>query len=95
MKFYLFELQADAHIRKSREYLEEAYLKRVEHEAAAEHHGALSAMYAQRIDRIEAEIREAAGVRSNTGQPVENPGSETLRMKSDSVVAYPSRASHA
>jgi hypothetical protein len=95
MRFYLFELQADAHIRKSREYLEEAYLKRVEHQAAAEHHGALSKMYTQRIARIEAEIREATGVRSNSAQTVESPGNETLRLKSDSVVAYPSRASHA
>ncbi|WP_296530393.1 hypothetical protein [Rhodoferax sp.] len=95
MRFYLFELQADAHIRKSREYLEEAHLKRVEHEAAAEHHQALSTMYTQRIARIEAEIREATGLRSGNGQPVEDAASEPLRLKSDSVVPYPSRASHA
>ncbi|MHB8948516.1 MAG: hypothetical protein ACYC4S_05575 [Rhodoferax sp.] len=95
MKFYLFELQADAHVRKSREYLEEAYLKRVEHQAAAEHHGALSKMYTQRIARIEAEIREATNLRTNSAQTVEGHGNEPLRLKADSVVAYPSRASHA
>ena len=95
MRFYLFERQADAHIRKSREYLEEAKVKRVEHQAAAEHHNALAKMYAVRIARIEAEINEVFQVRLNSSQPVEIAGNESLRMKSDSVVKYPSRASHA
>lgn len=95
MRFYLFELQADAHIRKSREYLEEAHVKRVEHQAAAEHHGALTRMYAERIARIEAEISAASGARSTSGQSVEVAGNESIRLKSDSVLPYPSRASHA
>lgn len=95
MRFYLFERQADAHIRKSREYLEEAKVKRVEHQAAAEHHSALAKMYAVRIARIEAEINETFQVRLNSSQPVEISGNENLLLKSDSVVKYPSRASHA
>ncbi len=94
MRFYLFERQADAHIRKSREYLEEANVRRVEHQAAAEHHRALNNMYAERIARIEAEISDVFRIRSSSGQPVEDAGSG-LRVKSDSVVNYPARASHA
>lgn len=95
MRFYLFERQADAHIRKSREFLEEANVRRVEHQAAAEHHRALTNMYAERIARIEAEISDAFRIRSNSVQPVEDAGSGSMRVKSDSVVNYPARASHA
>ena len=59
MKFHLFEKNSDAYLRKSREYLEEANLARVEHQAAAEHHAALAKMYTDRIARIEAEIQHA------------------------------------
>lgn len=95
MLFYLFERPPNAHIRKSREYLEEANLRRVEHQAAAEHHSALADMYAGRVARIEAEIAEALHARSGSGLPQEEAGSESVRLKSDSVVNYPSRASHA
>lgn len=95
MRFYLFEPQLDMHIRKSREYLEEAKVRRVEHQVAAEHHSALTKMYAERITRIEAEISDALQVRSKSSQPVEAIGHESVRQKSDSVMIYPSRASHA
>lgn len=95
MRFYLFERQADAHIRKSREYLEEANLRRVEHQAAAEHHGALATMYVERIARIEAEIAEAFQVSSRSAAQAGEEGRESVRRPSDSVVNYPSRASHA
>ncbi|CAM3606224.1 hypothetical protein [Polaromonas hydrogenivorans] len=95
MRFYLFEPQADRHIRKSREYLEEANLKRVEHQVAAEHHKALTAMYAERISRIEAEISAALQASSKSSQPVQAADSESVRPQSDSVVMYPSRASQA
>jgi hypothetical protein len=94
MRFYLFERQADAHIRKSREFLEEAHLRRVEHQAAAEHHSALAKMYAQRIARIEAEISDAFQVRPSSAPPGEEAGNENVRLKSDSMVSYPSLASH-
>lgn len=92
MRFYLFERPADAHIRKSREYLEEANLGRVQHQAAAEHHGALAKMYADRIVRIEAEISDAFQVRSSAA---ESASGDEVRVKSDPVMLYPSRASHA
>ncbi len=95
MRFYLFERRADAHIRKSREYLEEANVGRVEHQAAAEHHSALAKMYVERIARIEAEISDAFQLRSISCQPLEEAAGEGLRLKSDSVVMYPSRTSHA
>ncbi|MDQ3060509.1 MAG: hypothetical protein M3R45_13490 [Pseudomonadota bacterium] len=111
MRFYLFERPADAHIRKSREYLEEANLGRVEHQAAAEHHNALARMYAERITRIEAEISEAFASLSSGSKPVEEGAAAAAAaavvavptvvsgrdapLKSDPVVIYPSRASHA
>ncbi len=95
MRFYLFERQADAHIRKSREFLEEASVRRVEHQAAAEHHSALTRMYAERIARIEAEMNDSFPVRPNSEHPVEDATHENVRLKSDSVVMYPSRALHA
>ncbi len=89
MRFYLFERQADAHIRKSREYLEEANVRRVEHQAAAEHHNALAEMYARRIARIQAEMGPAFGVHPALASPMDDGISETIRPKSDSVVNYP------
>ena len=92
MRFHLFA-HADAHVRKSLEYLEEANLAWVEHKAAAEHHSALAKMYAERIARIEAEINNAR--QSQT--LMTRPSPEALpdageRNKAESVVAYPSRA---
>src|SRR5690606_8501056 len=55
----LFESRHEVHIRRSREYLEEACIARVAHQAAAEHHMALARMYAERIARLEAEIHAA------------------------------------
>ena len=94
MRFFLFEPQADRHIRKSREYLEEAKIKRVEHQVAAEHHSALTKMYAERISRIEAQISDALQIRSESHHPSEAAGHESVRPKSDSVLMYPARASH-
>lgn len=94
MRFYLFERQADEHIRKSRDYLEEAQVRQVEHQAAAEHHGALAKMYADRVARIQAELSDAFQVRATTAPTVEAQPNENLRLKSDSVVNYPSRTVH-
>ena len=44
MRFYRFESHVDTHIRKSKEYLEEAKIRRVEHQVAAERHRALCEM---------------------------------------------------
>jgi hypothetical protein len=59
MRFQLFEPRPDAHIRKAREYLNEAHLARIEHQVAAEHHLALARMYSERVARLEAEISNA------------------------------------
>lgn len=101
MRFYLFERSADAHIRKSREYLDEANMGRIEHQAAAEHHSALARMYAERIARIQVEISEMFQLQSASHELVEptEPVKEAVgadaRLKSDPVLLYPSRASHA
>ena len=92
MKFQLFEPRTEAHIRKSLDYLEEARLAWVEHQAAAEHHAALAKMYAERIARIEEEINKAHQPRSMpTRQPPEDARDELERPRTESVVIYPSR----
>ena len=60
MRFDLFQTRADAHVRKAREYLQQANLARLEHQAAAEHHAALAAMYTQRARWLEQELSAAA-----------------------------------
>jgi hypothetical protein len=97
MRFFLFERQADAHIRRSREFLEEAHVRRVEHQAAAEHHNALAEMYACRIARIQAEMGPAFGVHAALAPALDDGVSEAVRPKLDSVVnyPYPPRAAHA
>ena len=93
MRFRLFGTRTEAHIRRSIEYLEEANLAWVEHQAAAEHHAALAKMYAERITRIEEEIKNAHQPRSLVlRQPPEEPREEIERAKPESVVAYPSRS---
>ncbi|WP_009522261.1 hypothetical protein [Imbroritus primus] len=69
MRFHLFERRLDAHVRKAREYLMEANLARVEHQAAAEHHAALARMYAERVARLEQEVTKAL-------QPISMAGSD-------------------
>ena len=92
MKFNLFEPRTEAHIRKSLDYLEEAKLAWVEHQAAAEHHAALAKMYAERIARIEEEIKTAQQPRSMLArQPPEEVRDELERPRTESVVVYPAR----
>lgn len=94
MWFYLFERGVDAHVRRSRDYLEEAQVRRVEHQAAAEHHSALARMYEERIARIVVEMNDAFQARAGHAQPVEAVANDNLRLKSDSVVNYPPRTVH-
>ena len=95
MKFTIFEPPADTHLRKSREYLEDAKLKRVEHEAAAERHRAMTALYAQRIGRIESDISQALQAASSAPLPVLPADSDNVLAASDSVLVYSPRASRA
>ena len=93
MRFRLFGQRTEAHIRRSLEYLEEANLAWVEHQAAAEHHAALAKMYAERISRIEEEIKNANQPRSMVmRQPPEDARDEIERAKNESVLVYPSRS---
>lgn len=93
MRFHLFDRHLEGHVRKSLEFLKEANLARVEHQAAAEHHTALAEMYATRIARIEAEMNNAVLPRSLvTRQRLGQVGEEGEFPKAESVVAYPSRA---
>ena len=93
MRFHFFEPRTEAHIRKSLEYLDEANLAWVEHQAAAEHHAALARMYAERIARIEMELKTPHQSRSMlTRHPTEESHDEgSERPKPESVVVYPSR----
>ncbi len=82
MSFHLFDRGLEAHVRKSLEYLKEAQLARVDHQAAAEHHTALAAMYAARIARIEAELNHAVlPISLATGQQLEQLDSEGEILK--------------
>lgn len=56
MFFNLFSSQPSAHLKRAVLMLHEAQMARLEHEAAAEHHGALARMYAERVQRLEAEV---------------------------------------
>jgi len=49
----------NSHLRRAMELLREANLARIEHQAAAEHHGALAQMYAERAARLEREIYDS------------------------------------
>ena len=93
MRFRLFEQRIEPHVRKSLEHLEEARLAWVEHQAAAEHHAALAAMYAERITRIEMEINSRSQPLSSLPprQPPEELRDEGERTKVESVLVYPSR----
>lgn len=93
MRIHLFA-HADAHIRKSLEFLDEANLAWVQHKAAAEHHAALAKMYGERIARIEAEIHNAQ--QSPQTLLAHGPANEARdtyeHPKNETVVVYPSRA---
>jgi hypothetical protein len=95
MKFSFFEPLIAKHLRKSREYLEDAKLKRVEHEAAAERHRAMTELYAQRIGRIESEISQALQAASSAPPPDLPADGDSVLAASDSVRVYPTRASRA
>lgn len=60
MRFDIFQTRTDAHVKKGREYLQQANLSRLEHQLAAKHHAALAAMYKQRIAWLEQELANDA-----------------------------------
>ena len=54
--FSFFQPNRNGHLRRVMTLLEEAHLARIEHQAAAEHHGALARMYSERAKRLEREV---------------------------------------
>ncbi len=54
--FGILRRRSNEHLKRAEVLLQEASLARVEHQAAAEHHGALAQMYSERVARLEREI---------------------------------------
>jgi hypothetical protein len=65
--FSFFQPNRNGHLRRVMTLLEEAHLARIEHQAAAEHHGALARMYAERAKRLEREVYGAPNVSLGEG----------------------------
>lgn len=61
--FNLFQPPADSHLKRAAAMLREANMARIEHQAAADHHGALARMYADRASWLEKEL----GAQGRTG----------------------------
>ena len=62
--FSIFQPSRNGHLRRVMTLLEEAQMARIEHQAAAEHHGALARMYAERAKRLEREVYGSASLSS-------------------------------
>ena len=60
--FSFFQPNRNGHLRRVMTLLEEAQLARIEHQAAAEHHGALARMYGERAKRLERELYGSAQI---------------------------------
>lgn len=60
--FSLFQPNPNSHLRRAMALLQEANLARIEHQAAAEHHGALARMYTERARRLEREVYDLTHV---------------------------------
>lgn len=56
MRFNLFSISPTLHLKRAAQMLGDARMAQLEHQAAAEHHGALAHMYRERVQRLEAEI---------------------------------------
>ena len=68
--FSIFQPSRNGHLRRVMTLLEEAHMARIEHQAAAEHHGALARMYAERAKRLERELYGSASLPSGeSGAP--------------------------
>ena len=82
--FDFFNLGSRAFERRAETMLREARFAQLEHEAAAEHHGALARMYAERVLRLQGACREAARKDRLEVLP-ENPiaSAEELQLRAD------------
>ncbi|MEJ8811265.1 hypothetical protein WKW77_09320 [Variovorax ureilyticus] len=79
--FNIFQPHRNGHLRRIMTLLEEANLARIEHQAAAEHHGALARMYAERAKRLEREVYGTSHV------PL-GEGAGTPKLADDKPVVY-------
>lgn len=77
--FEFLNLSAKAYARRAETMLREARFAQLEHEAAAEHHGALARMYAERVARLQA--RNASAVQGSAASPAPAPASEGQRSE--------------
>ena len=88
MRFDIFQTRADAHIRKAREYLQQANIARIDHQTAAEHHAALASMYAQRVVWLENELSQAEnGTASPPARALLAKPAEMIRRGPETIVA--------
>lgn len=71
--FNPFQINPNLHLRRVSQLLREANMGRVEHAAAAEHHGALARMYAERADRLERESYDGIAESQSPARRVEPP----------------------
>ena len=65
--FSIFQPSRNGHLRRVMTLLEEAHMARIEHQAAAEHHGALGRMYAERAKRLERELYGSSALPAGEG----------------------------
>lgn len=80
--FSIFQHGRNGHLRRIMTLLEEANLARIEHQAAAEHHGALARMYADRAKRLEREVYGTSHV------PVGDSGAAPPKVTDEKPVVY-------
>jgi len=83
--FSFFQPNRNGHLRRVMTLLEEAHLARIEHQAAAEHHGALARMYAERAKRLEREVYGTAQIAQGEGNGSSKASSSS---SSDEKVVY-------
>jgi hypothetical protein len=87
MHFDIFKKRPDAHIRRAQEYLQQAQLARIEHQTAAEHHGALAEMYAQRALWLEREVAQALTDSLPPLRPMPPKAVEAVKRVPESILA--------
>ena len=80
--FSFFQPNRNGHLRRVMTLLEEAHLARIEHQAAAEHHGALARMYAERAKRLEREVY------GSTHVPIGEGGAPAHKTSDEKPVVY-------
>ena len=78
--FDFFNLGLKAYAKRAETMLREARFAQLEHEAAAEHHGALARMYAERVARLEGQAHRAE-VQSQAPTADSGPAPEGLRSE--------------